>query len=565
MAMQLDPKRYDVAIKQIQKDLSEKEVIIKTQTRVITETQKNLGDFETLVADEIRGIVGEFEIVKSDLGTFQTVVTENLEAQNIKVGTIEGELGDFKTLVADEIFAINGTFNSLDAKYATLDLANVKNGSITQAMIGDAVVGTTQIANGSITDAKIVELTANKITAGTLSVERLEIRGNENSLVYALNNITGALQAQNVDTLNGEVLTPRTITADKIVAGAITANEIASNAITANKILAGSIITEKIAANAITTNEIAANAITTDKIAARAIKAEKIDVENLFAEDIVATGSISGLTFLSDGEPDYADIPTEIAMFLSTFNLKATGGVLKITSGTKGSTDYLESITTALGARYRAHLYEGSYRGIDEAYLDTNSFGIRYRARKKDHSEFETLFNMDVYGVYWEGSKLVSQKDLNDLTIAKALQDGNGNVITDTYLPKAGGTILGNLEVLGNVTFSKPLPVSQGGTGAKTIEEAFVTTTVGITDISVKAQSYIEDDGVIITKEGYYPLALAGFWTDGKNDPRISFSDVYLSGQVTGSAIVNYSISNWSSNYDFEGTIFFKVVWVKAS
>jgi hypothetical protein len=97
-----------------------------------------------------------------------------------------------------------------------------------------------------------VELTANKITAGILSVERLEIRGSQNSIVYAINNITGALQAQNVDTLNGEVLTPRTITTDKIVANAITANEIASATITGNKIASNTIEAGNLKAGTIT-------------------------------------------------------------------------------------------------------------------------------------------------------------------------------------------------------------------------------------------------------------------------------------------------------------------------
>ena len=68
-----------------------------------------------------------------------------------------------------------------------------------------------------------MELTANKITAGTLSVERLIICGDKNSIIYAINN-AGELVSQNVNTIDGDVLTKRSITADKIVAGAITPN-----------------------------------------------------------------------------------------------------------------------------------------------------------------------------------------------------------------------------------------------------------------------------------------------------------------------------------------------------
>lgn len=180
-------------------------------------------------------------------------VIKKLDAETVKTIHLEAEVAKFGYVTA----------NTVEAQYARLDKANIGTGWIDSAMIGEGVVGTVQIADGSITDAKIVELTANKITAGTLSVERLEIRGTANSIVYALNNITGALQAQNVDTLNGEILTPRSITADRIVAGAITAKEIAAGAITANHILTG--------------------AVTADKIAAKAVKADKLDVIDLSA------------------------------------------------------------------------------------------------------------------------------------------------------------------------------------------------------------------------------------------------------------------------------------------
>ena len=191
------------------------------------------------------------------------------------VERVYSELIEANEILAKKIQASNITTDYLEANYAKINLANIENGCITNAMIGTEAVGTSQIANGSITDAKIVELTANKITAGTLSCDRLLINGSDKSLVYYLNNM-GNLAYSEVDTINGGVLTERSITADKIVANAITANEIASRTITANKIVTG----------AITANEIAANTITS----------AEINVTQLFAQDITATGTISGLT-----------------------------------------------------------------------------------------------------------------------------------------------------------------------------------------------------------------------------------------------------------------------------
>ena len=150
---------------------------------------------------------------------------------------------------------------------AAVDTAQIALGAITAALIAQGAVGTAQIADASITDAKIVELTANKINAGTLSVERLIIRGNDQSLIYAINSM-GQLVSAEVDTIDGYVLTERTITADKIVVHSITANELAAHTITANEILAGTITGNEIAAATIEGSNIKAGTLTTSHVAA---------------------------------------------------------------------------------------------------------------------------------------------------------------------------------------------------------------------------------------------------------------------------------------------------------
>ena len=150
---------------------------------------------------------------------------------------------------------------------AAVDTAQIALGAITAALIAQGAVGTAQIADASITDAKIVELTANKINAGTLSVERLIIRGSDQSLIYAINNM-GELVSAQVDTIDGYVLTERTITADKIVAHSITANELAAQTITANEILAGTITGNEIAAATIEGSNIKAGTLTASHVTA---------------------------------------------------------------------------------------------------------------------------------------------------------------------------------------------------------------------------------------------------------------------------------------------------------
>ena len=125
-------------------------------------------------------------------------------------------------------------------------------------------MGTAQIADGSITDAKIVSLNADVINAGTLSVDRLLLKGPD-GLFVAINATDEGLTSEQLSqeeyqsAISGSVLVARSVTADKIAAKSITANEIAAGAITTAELAAESVDASKIKAGSITTSHVAAN------------------------------------------------------------------------------------------------------------------------------------------------------------------------------------------------------------------------------------------------------------------------------------------------------------------
>ena len=137
---------------------------------------------------------------------------------------------------------------------------------VSQGIIADRVVGSEVTATNVLTGVNIY---ADDIVAGTLSVDRLVFRGSEQSVIYQLNNISGALQAENVDTINGEVITPRTIAADRIIAKSITATEINVQ-----------------------------NLVATGLIEANRLTSKNIVVDDLFATDITAAGSIKSSNYV---------------------------------------------------------------------------------------------------------------------------------------------------------------------------------------------------------------------------------------------------------------------------
>lgn len=269
---------------------------LQNNVTVLTSDVANLGTVTIEDASITTAKIADASITTAKIANLAVDFTK---IQDATITT--AKIGDAQITNAkiDRVSAGKLVVTSADIADATIGTAQIELGAITNALISSEAVGTAQIANGSITDAKIVELTANKITSGELSTERLIIRDPldpSKSLIYSINSIDGALQAIQGDTLNGEVLTERTITADKIVANAITANEIASKTITANEILAGTITASEIASGTITATQIASGAITADKLTAGTIQTMATHIIAPCPSGLVDGGYLAGTT-----------------------------------------------------------------------------------------------------------------------------------------------------------------------------------------------------------------------------------------------------------------------------
>lgn len=287
-----------------------------------------------------------------------------------EIGNAVIKTGHIEDLSVNTAKIANGSITNAKLGNASVDTAQIADLSVTTAKIAVAAVTTTQIANASITDAKIVELNANKITAGTLSVERLVIRGIEKSIVYELNNITGALQSQNVDTINGEVLTERTVTADRIVAKAITAEEIASRSITANEMVLNTITAQS--------GIIADLAITNAKIANAAISNAKID--RVSADRLVV---------------DYGDIKDAAIKTAKIDDLAVTDAKIANIRSNKIIADWIESGEIKTGSLHVNVIKADSWNSLDLSSNTSINLSVR-EALDNQVVNFNNLVNGDI-------------------------------------------------------------------------------------------------------------------------------------------------------------------------
>jgi uncharacterized protein YjbI with pentapeptide repeats len=166
---------------------------------------------------------------------------DNLETIAITTNNLSAQVADLGYLNAD----------TADLKYANIELSNIDVANVGTFFANVGLIDRATIVDGHVTGfLDSVEVNANKITAGTLVADRILLKGSENGLLYALNNL-GELTSKTVDTLDGYVLTDRTINADKIVASSITANELDVDDIFADSAVITKIFAQDITATGI--------------------------------------------------------------------------------------------------------------------------------------------------------------------------------------------------------------------------------------------------------------------------------------------------------------------------
>lgn len=210
--------------------------------------------------------------------TADKIAAGAITAEKITAGSITADKITAGAITADKIAAGSITAQKIAAN--TIEANNIKAGTITaeSGIIANGAIGTAQIADGSITEAKVVSLNADVIQTGTLSVERLLLKGKD-GLIYAINADAGGLTKEQLsdeqyqNAISGTVLVARSVTADKIAAKSITSNEILAGTITASLLNVSDIFSDTTFTNALTTSEIFANGGTLTIMASNVDKA----------------------------------------------------------------------------------------------------------------------------------------------------------------------------------------------------------------------------------------------------------------------------------------------------
>ena len=209
----------------------------------ISADHATVGELEAdhVSVSDLNAVNGEITNLKSSKADISVLESEyahitNGTIDNAKIGyaDVNGLNANYAHItegVIDNAKIGHADVNGLNANYANIHATNIDTATIQNEWVNKILVQTGLLAYSSqIYTLDAIEVNAANITAGTLDVNRLIVTVGEGSSAQKyLVNIDPSTGTPSYEKLDGNIVKPRTITADKIVAGAITTNEITAN------------------------------------------------------------------------------------------------------------------------------------------------------------------------------------------------------------------------------------------------------------------------------------------------------------------------------------------------
>ena len=194
----------------------------------ITELETKKASVEDLNATKAE--ITDLKATKLDTevanATYATI--ENLDATNANLENLDATYGQFQELATNKFAAVDADIKKLDteklsattadAKYATIDFSNIGMAAIQKLFTDSGIIGDLVVSEGHITGKLVgVTIIGDLIEGGTVKADKLVVLG-EDGLYYKLNTngVTTTAEQTEYNSLNGSVITAKSITAEKV-------------------------------------------------------------------------------------------------------------------------------------------------------------------------------------------------------------------------------------------------------------------------------------------------------------------------------------------------------------
>lgn len=227
-------------ISAINTDLALQGSKIESMDDTIKSHGNSITEFNNTIV-EVNNKVESYDNSIKEMGNQIELFNNKIIEQNTQITAIDTKVQSYDTTLitmGSDILILNSGFQivdgkltglseavieslktgSLNAEYATIDFSNIGEAAVEKLFTESGIIKDLVMSEGQVTGELIgVVIKGDLIEANTIRADSLVIRG-ENGLYYRLNHTGETIEAQQTDqnSLNGQLITAKTITANKI-------------------------------------------------------------------------------------------------------------------------------------------------------------------------------------------------------------------------------------------------------------------------------------------------------------------------------------------------------------
>lgn len=195
-----------------------KDRLTATEASIGTLEADNVTINEKLTAAEAKIDNLDATKLSADIADLKYATIENLNATNADINNLEATYAKFEQTTTNRLEAAEAVIDDLDATYATIDFANIGEAAVENLFAKSGIIEDLVVSGGHITGELVgVTIKGDLIEGGTVVADKLVVKGSD-GLYYKLNTdgVTTEAEQTEYNSLNGSVITAKSITATKI-------------------------------------------------------------------------------------------------------------------------------------------------------------------------------------------------------------------------------------------------------------------------------------------------------------------------------------------------------------
>lgn len=189
----------------------------------IEKLQAKYASLESVSAKDAEILNADIENLRATFGEFTDISTETLDAIYADIDNLKAYNANFTYVAADVLSALKANIDNLevkklDATWANIDFANIDKATLNEIYAQSGLIENVTMEDGTVTGYLVgVTIKGDLIEGNTIVAEKLVIKG-EDGLYYKLNTdgVTTEAEQTEHNSLNGQVITAKSITATKI-------------------------------------------------------------------------------------------------------------------------------------------------------------------------------------------------------------------------------------------------------------------------------------------------------------------------------------------------------------